>query len=704
MFDKDSKFGFIINNENSNNIKNTDLPYTVSSKVLATIPASDINLDNEITINNATINKDRRYYIEFLGSKKLCSISVNEEQGNGITCNIGDYVIEVVNDSTNISLYISKINTANATTVTFTDLVIHEEEVKYLDSKYLETDLVLQNSMSLGRVGDIGEGSSAVGYFTEASGSFSHAEGNGTIASGDYSHAEGDNTIASIDNSHAEGSTTIASGTSSHAEGSNTIASGDYGSHAEGYETKSEGDSSHAEGNETTASGNNSHAEGSNTTASGIVSHAEGGGTTASGNGSHAEGYTTTASGNFSHAEGFATISSGDFQHVQGKLNIEDTAKKYAHIVGNGEDGSNRSNAHTLDWKGNGWYAGKLSQEGTPTEDKDLTTKKYVDDNTVIRPLPVHTIQETAYAVIKVVNVMDLIEGVQYSTHKDLNEARTQSYRIAYVCDDGSFKLIRSLPLKNKVVHLLKVVHSTKDNYSTLSYNNIAYKVDYTKHSTNTDVEVTETLQNYLPIANITEYTPTKDYHPATKKYVDDRFICTDIIENVGVITKEEMQKCNNGTSRYVSSINFKEFFADYKYTVYQGTYGDKNILIKYDAQYNRMLTDVLDTVDKYNITLGFNFDNNYMYPFSGGASQVKSYQFTNDLVITKNAVLNPSEIYSKGLREYVGTKENPVLFTEIKNGWNIVKNYYKWYAEYENSIPCGDMLVHKCPHGKTSI
>ena len=322
--------------------------------------------------------------------------------------------------------------------------------------------------------------------------------------------------------------------------------------------------------------------------------------------------------------------------------------------------------------------------------------KKYVDENTVIQPLPVHTIQETAYAVIKVVNVMDLIEGVQYSTHKDLNEARTQSYRIAYVCDDGSFKLIRSLPLKNKVVHLLKVVHSTKDNYSTLSYNNIAYKVDYTKHSTNTDVEVTETLQNYLPIANITEYTPTKDYHPATKKYVDDRFICTDIIENVGVIPKEEMQKCNNGTSRYVSSINFKEFFADYKYTVYQGTYGDKNILIKYDAQYNRMLTDILDTVDRYNITLGFNFDNNYMYPFNGGASQVKSYQFTNDLVITKNAVLNPSEVYSKGLDEYIGTKENPVLFTEIKNGWNIVKNYYKWYAEYENSIPCGTMLVHK--------
>lgn len=306
----------------------------------------------------------------------------------------------------------------------------------------------------------------------------------------------------------------------------------------------------------------------------------------------------------------------------------------------------------------------------------EIATKEYVGDNAVILPLPVHTIQETTSVIVKIVNIMDLIEGVQYSTHKDPNETRTQSYRIAYVCDDGSFKLICSLPLKNKVVHLLKVVHSTKDNYSTLSYNNIAYKVDYTKHSTNTDVEVTETLQNYLPIANITEYTPTKDYHPATKKYVDDRFVCSDVIENVGIIPKEEMQKCNNGTSRYVSSINLKEFFADYKYAVYQGTYGDKNIRIIYDAQYNRMIAYDLDTVDKYDITLGFTFDNNYMYPFSGEASQVKSYQFTNDLVITKNAILNPNEVYENidnSILEIYLNAETPQQST---NDLVIGKNY----------------------------
>ena len=66
-------------------------------------------------------------------------------------------------------------------------------------------------------------------------------------------------------------------------------------------------------------------------------------------------------------------------QIVQGKYNVEDTEGKYINIVGNGEDENNRKNIHTLDWEGNAWYNGKVSQEGVPTEDKDLVTKGYVD-------------------------------------------------------------------------------------------------------------------------------------------------------------------------------------------------------------------------------------------------------------------------------------------------------------------------------------
>ena len=300
-------------------------------------------------------------------------------------------------------------------------------------------------------------------------------------------------------------------------------------------------------------------------------------------------------------------------------------------------------------------------EDGIYTTNENITaTKKYVDDNAVILPLPIHTTLESTSVAMNIVNIMDLIPGVQYSTHNDPNETKRQGYKVVYICDDGNFKTICSMPLPNKVVHLVKVLHYT--NYSILSVNNTVYEVDYSKHSILTDVQITKTLQNYIPITNTIEYSPTNDYHPATKKYVDDRFICSYSMENVGTIPKEEMQKCNNGTSRYVSSINLKEFFADYKYCVYQGTYGDKNIRMKYDPQYNRILAYDLDIIDAYDITLAFEFNNNYMYPFNGGASQVKSYQFTNDLVITKSDILNPSEVLTKNnTKEYTPTNDyNP--------------------------------------------
>lgn len=83
----------------------------------------------------------------------------------------------------------------------------------------------------------------------------------------------------------------------------------------------------------------------------------------ADGNYSHAEGYHTMARGNYSHAEGYGTMARGSYQHVQGKYNIDDTESKYVHIVGNGTSSIKRSNAHTLDWKGNAWYQGTV--EGT---------------------------------------------------------------------------------------------------------------------------------------------------------------------------------------------------------------------------------------------------------------------------------------------------------------------------------------------------
>ena len=136
---------------------------------------------------------------------------------------------------------------------------------------------------------------------------------------------------------------------------------------------------SHAEGAGTQALEFASHAEGMDTIASKEASHAEGQWTVASGNYSHAEGYNTIASGHISHAEGYWTTASGRYSHAQGKYNIEDTENKYAHIIGNGADTDERSNAHTIDWNGVAWFAGDVKVGGTGQDDANAKTLATTD-------------------------------------------------------------------------------------------------------------------------------------------------------------------------------------------------------------------------------------------------------------------------------------------------------------------------------------
>lgn len=123
--------------------------------------------------------------------------------------------------------------------------------------------------------------------------------------------------------------------------------------------------------------------------ASGKYSHAEGQQTKALGDWSHAENRWTSANDLYTHAEGFRTIASSSFQHVQGKNNIEDTEDKYAHIVGNGVLWTKRSNAHTLDWDGNAWFAGNIKIGGSGYDDTsavEVATKDYVSSPCVVIP------------------------------------------------------------------------------------------------------------------------------------------------------------------------------------------------------------------------------------------------------------------------------------------------------------------------------
>ena len=287
----------------------------------------------------------------------------------------------------------------------------------------------------------LGNISHAEGNQTTAYGKYSHSEGYLTIASGNSSHAEGTQTEASGMHSHAEGGSTYAIGQWSHAEGNQTSSIGQ-GCHTEGSMTtagqngyvirskrseivdgvtigyytfnSTEGYSvgdrislgTGAKIRQLTSFYNN-FAEiisiNTDTNEIGVDNYIDYTdkvgviykfnsefdsyyGDTIIGQYSHAEGGYTIAGGDYSHAEGYYTIGTGKYSHTEGKYNAIDKYNNYAHIVGNGISETARSNAHTLDWDGNAWFAGNVTVGGTYNSEtgvvdgaKELATKEYVD-------------------------------------------------------------------------------------------------------------------------------------------------------------------------------------------------------------------------------------------------------------------------------------------------------------------------------------
>ena len=312
------------------------------------------------------------------------------EQPTGFTCNWSFHL--VFSDSSNISVTISPDAFITSKTA---DLRYAKKE--NLVGKSLEGEAV---SPSVGTTVTAAVGAEIFNDYRNRS--YYDDDGvvaNGNVATGKFSHAEGEGTTASGECSHAEGDNTKATNYMAHAEGRNTTASGQY-----------------------------SHAEGRWTVASGCDSHAECNSTEASGECSHAEGLSTKASGKYSHSEGYGTVASGEVQHVQGKYNVEDTNNAYAHIVGNG-DRSKPSNAHTLDWNGNAWFAGDVYVGGTDQPNGDKLVKQSelpkgtTIDTTLTKSGQAADAKATGDAINNVVNNLELtgknLEGTSVAVDFD---------------------------------------------------------------------------------------------------------------------------------------------------------------------------------------------------------------------------------------------------------------------------------------------
>lgn len=364
-------------------------------------------------------------------NKKIESQKGNWDQNNPLE---KDYIY-------NKPFYVEEINGQE---------VIHELDKKFIPFKMDRKDPQGEGSFSLNRKDStIGKYSIAAGEDNIAEGEVSFAIGSNTQALGDYSFTGGQNTKAHGNYSHATGKNTEAFGKYSYAEGYKTKALADY-SKSEGYNTSAEGRYSHAKGNNTQALADYSCAEGYNTVAQALYAHAQGEGVIAPRKYGHAEGQynlvefledvvvkTQRLHKRATFGDLVSTVYEGNFQEDGydvawgGILNVSvrnlETGKIYAkesfpgnpkvlyevlsievdpenssyyfvtyneytyrgyyvHVIGNGTDDENRSNAYGVFLDGTGWFAkdvyvGSSSGKNLDSGSKKLATEDYVNNS-----------------------------------------------------------------------------------------------------------------------------------------------------------------------------------------------------------------------------------------------------------------------------------------------------------------------------------
>ena len=135
---------------------------------------------------------------------------------------------------------------------------------------------------------------------------------------------------------------------------------------------------------------------------------------------------------------------------MQGKYNIADTENKYAHIVGNGEysyDGSLNSNAHTLDWGGNAWFAGNVYVGGTSQDDGE----KLITESEISKPKPYFTLIDSVNGYNYIIEMKNGnlvsrcgVSSIEVTTMPDEIEYYAGEYFdptgmvVTATCEDGS--------------------------------------------------------------------------------------------------------------------------------------------------------------------------------------------------------------------------------------------------------------------------
>lgn len=151
--------------------------------------------------------------------------------------------------------------------------------------------------------------------------------------------------------------------------------------------------------------------------------------------------------------------------------------------------------------------------EFTPSNDYEPATKKYVDDNILLEQIPILRIDETDKRIYVNCNNM----GTYKKYFVPNKYANVYGFSFIYTNEDNSETVIALIGGAMTRDDFILCTRNTNTLFILIIGGTDKYT--YTK-STKT---LEKGLYGYLKIGNTQEYTPTENYNPATKKYVDDK-------------------------------------------------------------------------------------------------------------------------------------------------------------------------------------
>lgn len=197
-------------------------------------------------------------------------------------------------------------------------------------------------------------------------------------------------------------------------------------------------------------------------------------------------------------------------------------------------------------------------EDGIYTTNENVTaTKKYVDDNILLEQLPILRIDETNKRIYVNCNNM----GTYKKYFVPNKYANVYGFSFIYTNEDSSETEIALIGGAMTRDDFILCARNTDTLFILILGGTDKYK--YTK-STKT---LEKGLYGYLKIGNTQEYTPTENYNPATKKYVDDNRIGYIKSETVGetIDTSTMINSFNNNSYIYESNnVTYLEIGKEY--------------------------------------------------------------------------------------------------------------------------------------------